>query len=156
VWRFYDGNHGGSFSASDGSEVNVFGGSFGSGFTLLPGSTVNIHGGTFNGILAYGGTLNLIVKSATVNGVPLDLEFGVPAEVSERGFSSSLEAILADGSPISINLDPDQGKPPSPFVHPNANLIVTLVPEPQAFYVQAVCIAIAGLCRRKGRNLIVS
>jgi hypothetical protein len=156
VWQFYGGNHGLFFSASDGSEVNVFGGSFGSGFTLSPGSTVNIHGGTFSGILAYGGTMNLFVKSALVNGVPLDLKFGVPVEISERGFSSLLEAVLADGSPLLIDLAPDQGKPPSPFVHPNAKLFVTLVPEPQAFYVEAVCIAIACLCRRKGRNLIVS
>jgi hypothetical protein len=151
TWDIHEGSLN-EFTAWDGSEVHLFGGSV-DRLTTLPGSAVDIHGATINGILAYGGTLNLFVKSASVNGVPLELGLGVPVEISERGFSSSLEAILADESPISIDLAPDQGKPPSPFVHPSANLFVTLVPEPQALHLMALSIALAVLCCRRGRSL---
>lgn len=155
IWNIHGGSLGCCFSARGGSEVNVYGGNFGS-LHALAGSTTNIHGGTLGGILAYGGITNLFVKSASVNGVPLDLGFGLPTEITERGFSSILKVVLSDGSPLSIRLAPDEGHPPSPFIHPNADLFVILVPEPGTFVFALFFGAVKCLGYRYGRELVAT
>lgn len=143
TWNLHGGTLGHFLTAFENSAVNVFGGDLGSGFTAQPGSVANIHGGTMSDLVLEGGTTTLFVQSALLNGVPLELELGLPLEITERGFGSILDVVLADGSPLSISLAPEQAMGPAPFVDPDASLLlVAVVPEPATLF---VAVALSGL-----------
>jgi hypothetical protein len=124
-----------SFSADNGSVVNITGGEVGPFSRIGAGSTANISGGlieTRPGInLAFGAdsgsTLNLLVRSALLNGVPIDFGASGTNVITSRNFDQ-LQVILADGNPFELTLFQD---PHYAFgISEQATLAVTLVPEP--------------------------
>ena len=93
------------------SVMNMSDGALASGFKIF-NSTLNMTGGTFGDNLKLGaftgqpGTLNLFVKSATIDGTTLDLPLGLPFEVTQRD-DAFLSAELIDGGSVGLILNSD-------------------------------------------------
>lgn len=91
--------------------MNMSGGVLGHGFKVF-NSTLNMSGGTFGGSLRLGswsnapGTLNLFIKSATIDGDLLDIGVGEAIEISRRD-DAFLVAELVDGSSVGLLLNDD-------------------------------------------------
>lgn len=80
------------------SRVDIRGGSFGDGFNMLLFTTTNLY-----------------VREASIDGVPVDLEVGVPTLVSQRG-GALLEVTLEDGSFLDFELNFGPNPPFTPGV----------------------------------------
>lgn len=143
-----------SFSAVSGSVVNITGGVVGPFSIVGGGCTANISGGiieTRPGInLAFGAdwgsTLNLYVRSALLNGAPIDFGPTHTSIVTNRNFDQ-LQVILADGNPFELTLFQD---PHYSFgISEGATLRVTLVPEPNAALLVPFAAILVELSRRR-------
>lgn len=131
------------FMATDGATVNMTGGAIGDNSIVRDGvmnmsggvlghgfkvfnSTLNMSGGTFGGSLRLGswsnapGTLNLFVKSATIDGDLLDLAMGDTLEITRRD-DAFLVAELIDGSSVGLLLNDDVTHS-TDFLHANSTL----------------------------------
>jgi hypothetical protein len=128
--------------------------------TLDSGSILNISGGGLAPnpqsppgatILDAAGGVNLMVRSATIDGSPiLGLDQG-PVTVTQRGVD--LEAILADGTPFTMPLSafgPGAGQ----FVirDSGAVTVTLLVPEPTAAAAALALLPAIGLLRNRNRG----
>lgn len=101
-------------SAQVGTTVDMSDGAI--GFTALGANSVfNLRGGTLGSgpfgtyrptqiFAAAGGTLNLFVSEASIDGVALDLEAGNMQVIEQRGFDIVLSGVLSDGSEFSLLL----------------------------------------------------
>ena len=91
--------------------MNMSGGALGTGFKIY-NSTLNMSGGTFGDNLRLGaftgqpGTLNLFIKSATIDGATVDLEIGETLEVIRRD-DVFLSAELINGGTVGLILNSD-------------------------------------------------
>ncbi len=117
------------FMATDGATVNMTGGAIGENSIIRDGvmnmsggvlgrgfkifnSTLNMSGGTFGDNLRLGGffgvpgTLNLFVKSATIDGDLIDLGIGDVLEVTRRD-DVFLSAELVNGGSVGLILNSD-------------------------------------------------
>lgn len=117
-----------------GGVLNVAGGApqGTTGISLLSDGTASVSGGTFatatQTISAVAGShLNLIGESFLLNGAPITgLVYGTAFEIMTRGVT--LSGVLADGSPVSIDLNPTDPFPNAgDFVEPGTRLTVRLV-----------------------------
>jgi hypothetical protein len=125
----FNGNCGVCASMADtGSDVTFSGGAFTSMFATSESETVfNIFGGTFAAQMSVrdGNELHFFGTEFLLDGVPIDgLVYGEPFEIDQRGVT--LTGILADGSPLSFELNPllVAGQD---HMSPDALLTVTLV-----------------------------
>lgn len=92
---------------------NMSGGAVGTGFRLYDG-TMNVSGGLIGDGFRLGrptgdgagATLNLTVKSATVDGVDVPMTYGVATPIVTRG-GAFLSAILMDDSLVGLDLNED-------------------------------------------------
>ncbi|MGI9427063.1 MAG: hypothetical protein ACR2NM_00280 [Bythopirellula sp.] len=93
------------------SVMNMSGGALGTGFKVYDG-TLNMSGGTFGDNFRLGaftglpGTLNLFVKSATIDGGLIDLAVGDTYEVTRRD-DVFLTAELINGGSVGLILNSD-------------------------------------------------
>tara|TARA_R110000782_G_scaffold19101_4_gene52005 strand:- start:18636 stop:19913 length:1278 start_codon:yes stop_codon:yes gene_type:complete len=94
VWNMSGGALGSDFRLYDGT-MNVSGGLIGDGFRL----------GRPTGD-GSGATLNLTVKSATIDGVDVPMTYGVPSVITVRG-GAFLSAVLMDDSLVGLDLNED-------------------------------------------------
>ena len=105
-WTFGD-----QFSAHANSDVVISGGTFGDYFTANPNSNVNFVGSEF-----------------FLDNSPIDLMLGESEKVEVR--VGVLSGRFSDGTPFSFDLGGEKNL--SDYFATDANLIVTLVPEPTA------------------------
>ncbi|MAY73401.1 MAG: hypothetical protein CMJ31_01515 [Phycisphaerae bacterium] len=88
---------------------------------------LRIEGGSFSGGFALGPQTNteLLVREAILDGETLEFAPGDSLEIVERGAQHVLSVILADGTPLTLTLDPDDG--PADYVDATASLVLTRV-----------------------------
>ena len=124
------------FSAQSGSEINIRGGTVGSGFEAHSGSQVNIYSGSVDeeSFRANSGSeINLLGRNFFLDGKPLfdRLTVNATAAVGEETYTIAdrgvtLEGLLADGTPLSFDLNSDATK--DNFFASDATITVSLVP----------------------------
>ncbi len=128
------GEVGSGFDANDDSTVNISGGTVGSGFDAKTGSTVNISGGSIGSDFdAEAGSIIILGGlSFILDGVDLTPGLVIDGFFPIHDRNVVLEGVLADGSPFSFDLKDSNSNLSHDFFHPNAALLITLVPEPGA------------------------
>ncbi|MFO0790115.1 MAG: hypothetical protein U0805_11725 [Pirellulales bacterium] len=138
------GNIGENFDALWGSTVNVFGGNIGASFGAHNGSVVNIRGGIFGNLFEAfaGSTVNFFGRDFFINGTPISgLIAGQQFLFTTR--TGTLSGRFADGTAFSFSLQTAAREGPRPLLSPNAQVTLTLVPEPSSGLLCALCIMLA-------------
>ena len=115
------GTIGSQFNLEGQSEAVVTGGAIGDRCTVLQGSRLVVSGGTigdrFN---LLSGTLELVVRSLRIDGVPVPITPGERIVIGDRGVA--LDGVLADGTPISFLLNADLGSTALDYFSPAATI----------------------------------
>jgi hypothetical protein len=164
---------GSGMEAFHGSNVHVSGGLLEGGIEAFNGSQVLITGGSMTDVIAHdgsvvtisggfggrptafsGATINLIGSQFALDGIPIELQLGETALVTDRrgmyDYSLMFSGILADGTAFEYSMQTCAFFGCFGGYTLDATLTVTLVPEPSsclsAFL--GLFLAAAGLCRR--------
>ncbi len=152
-----DAGFGGGFSAGPGSVINISGGVVSSGsqfggFVALEGSVVNVFGGVVkNGLRVNPGSeFNLYGTEFFLGDVAIEsLSPGEVFEITVRDVP--LRGRLADGTLFTYDLNPNDSGLGTDFFSPEAQLTVTLIPEPHASALAVFAIGALRLTRRRAK-----